>query len=69
MKTFLLAMSLLAFQANKASSSRIGTSVASIDFPFVDESRWADESVPVDDDTDLANLVEMYNAPEPWDHY
>lgn len=69
MKANLFAITLISFGFQPIICLDIDTTVASIDFPFVDESSWANEPVPADNDPDLARLLEMYNAPEPWDHY
>jgi hypothetical protein len=34
---------------------------------FIDESGWADEPIPAENDPELARILDTYNAPEPWD--
>lgn len=37
--------------------------------PFIDESSWANEPIPAQEDAEIARLLKIYDVPEPWDHY
>lgn len=36
--------------------------------PHVDESGWAEELVPAENDPEVARILDIIDKPEPWDH-
>lgn len=35
--------------------------------PYVDESGWANEPIPAENDPEIARIVSTFDKPEPWD--
>jgi hypothetical protein len=70
--SFKLAASIILFigqQVLCVEAANNGALDATVGQPFVDESGWAIEPVPAEQDAEIARLLKIYDVPEPWDHY